>query len=341
MAHDLSMKNGEAEMLFTGSRQDIWHGLGFQFDHAPSFEEAMEVVNFPVHKFPLHIALDNGDFLQAPMSYGIYRTDTMKQIGSVGPDYEVVTNGEAFEVVCPLLEQGLVSIDTAGVLAGGRRAWLLCKVNMDKLDPICREVFKDEIKSYILATVGHDGSLSIRYQNVTVRVVCRNTLVVAEAGASGVSSVKHTKNARSKLVDAAMQAWRGIVSGNVTVAEQMQALKSVTLTTEQFKRLVLATAAPDPRKAEGWDPTSRQANATVERWREKCIRVHHLWTKGTGHSGDGSAYEAFNGLVESLDHDREIWRSRSDEGRAVSLTTGPLARIRRKVLADLLEVARG
>ena len=60
-----------------------------------------------------------------------------------------------------------------------------------------------------------------------------------------------------------------------------------------------------------------------------------LWTEGAGHRGDHSAWEALNGAVQSLDHDRELWRTRGL--RTQALLSGSLATRKQRVLVSLVE----
>jgi hypothetical protein len=61
------------------------------------------------------------------------------------------------------------------------------------------------------------------------------------------------------------------------------------------------------------------------------LRIKQLWTKGTGHTGDHSMWEAYNAVAESVDHDANLWRVRGS--RTASLMDGRLAGIKNRVLA--------
>ena len=59
--------------------------------------------------------------------------------------------------------------------------------------------------------------------------------------------------------------------------------------------------------------------------------------EGDGHIGDYTSWEAYNAVVQSLDHDEELWPSW--DSRAASLFNGPLAQAKRGVLNRLFEEA--
>lgn len=101
---------------------------------------------------------------------------------------------------------------------------------------------------------------------------------------------------------------------------------------------MLDVAAPVPDELDRAGLTPRQEVAR-QRVLARRDRLSHLWENGAGHSGDHSAWEAYNAVVESVDHDEEVWRVRGS--RAEALLDGRLVEIKDRVLGALVAAARG
>jgi hypothetical protein len=106
---------------------------------------------------------------------------------------------------------------------------------------------------------------------------------------------------------------------------------------DQFVDSVLNTLAPlptakdDADKASGFDRAMANAEA-------KRAVLSKMWTGGTGHAGDHSAWEAYNGAVEVIDHDEETYKVRGS--RALALLDGRLATAKEDVLEAVMAECR-
>src|SRR5690606_20478840 len=123
------------------------------------------------------------------------------------------------------------------------------------------------------------------------------------------------------------------------VAQQYRALKAHHLDATLFRQLVLDVAAPIPADLNQAGLTPHQESAR-RRLVAKRSRLSHLWERGAGHAGDHSAWEAYNSVAQSVDHDETLWRVRGS--RAESLLDGRLLEVKEGVLNSLAEaVSRG
>lgn len=123
------------------------------------------------------------------------------------------------------------------------------------------------------------------------------------------------------------------------IAGQYRLLMNSRLQEESFDRMVLDVVAPDPRKHPQFNPEAKLAELVVERATKKRAEVRRLWTDGKGHTGNRSAWEAYNAAVEALDHNRELWPTRAGSWRTASLLDGQLAEMKNRVLDGLVEFA--
>jgi hypothetical protein len=332
MSHGLEEANGRIEALYTGSIESIWHRLGTAKGDQPiTTKEAGDLIDFPVEFRKLSYDLDGET--RASSHRSILRLDTGKELAVVGPDYKLIPFSKALvEAIKPFVEEGLATIDTTFVLDGGKRAVVLLKWNTEKLSPVIRDVYGDELKTYGACVASHGGSANL-YYNTVIRAVCANTVALGQyrENRSAFYTVAHRgKNTGTRTIDAVDRAFRGIVLSNEKLAEQIKALRAYTLSWDQFESNVLDVAqpkaAPDARKD------------VAERAEKRRVRVANLWFTGRGHEGNGSAWEAVNGLIQSLDHD-EFWRGATPERRFAAVTQGNLKEIRENVWSRLVGLA--
>src|SRR5690606_21288376 len=136
-----------------------------------------------------------------------------------------------------------------------------------------------------------------------------------------------------RTTEAARTLWRGLVERYSRVAQQYRALKAHHLDTTLFRQLVLDVAAPIPADLNQAGLTPHQESAR-RRLVAKRSRLNHLWAGGVGHAGNHTAWEAYNSVAESVDHDELLWRVRGS--RVEALLDGRLAEIKDRVLATLV-----
>src|SRR5690606_35537409 len=153
--------------------------------------------------------------------------------------------------------------------------------------------------------------------------------------------VRHTASVEGRTTEAARTLWKGLIERYDRVARQYRALKEYHLDTTLFRALVLDVASPMPPELGQAGLTPRQESAR-RRVLDRRARLSRLWEHGAVHSGDHSAWEAYNAVVQSVDHDEAVWRVR--DSRVEALLDGRLAEIKDSVLAGLVgsaEAGRG
>lgn len=341
MAHGI--RNNE--VIYTGQRESVWHRLGeYTGEEVITVDRLRGVVGIPVEKVsvrynrPVAGGTDSVE-TESLLAFLTVRMDTGEELASVGAQYTVVPHDVALvQTVKPILDAGLAHVSAAGLLYGGVGGWTCLQWNLDKMDPIIRDVYRDEIQAFGLCLSWHNGTAN-QYANIAERAVCKNTIDAGLASGTLKTKVIHRKNAVARSFDAAQETFQHVVAHHAEMAAKYRLLQHKKLTRQEWIDAVMTPAAPDPRKAADFNPQAPRAELVVDRWREKVKRIHDLWSHGTGHTGDASAWEAYNGLVESLDHDTETWKARSAENRALSLTDGPLAQIRTTVFNKLVALA--
>lgn len=338
-------------------------------------EEAMEFsgTDFEVELIPLYarsgIGLGGKSLSGSPTSgyvyddvqlgRGVRRKDTGKVIGVVGPSYHPLQNVDAFGVLQPMLDQGLATIETGGSLRDGQDVWLLVKfdkaalarqagekaLNKDLLSEEDRQALAaleelasdGEVETYGLITNNHAGKRMVIVRETPVRVVCANTLEFALDSTGTEVKCRHTENVKENVEAAAKLLFASMAERYASAAVQRAILKRLPINEEQFRQNVLDVAVPVrhlERKIQRRE-SSPQTHAALDRANDKRLLIRNRWESGEGHTGDHSAWEAWNGLVECLDHE-EQFAPRGDEQRLQSAYDGTLRLVKQKVVNRLL-----
>jgi len=362
MAAELDrFSNGLARMFFKG--ETPWHAEGFKIEDDAAFQwdKAMKYFDIPLEKRPLFRPADPASLtaeqiadaaktglpLSAPMvpvkdGFYIYRPDIGKVLGTVGSHYEIIPNRDALEVLKPLLDQGVASTETGGVLRDGADAWLLTRWDLSKLGPDAQAVLGGEMLPYSTIMVNHDGRRGIQIGNTAIRIVCANTLGMAEREAGSGNKVNrwatvdHRRGAKLRLVEEADRLFKGVIERYELLAGQYRILKAKRLEEAEFRALVLDKIAPDPLDDPTFNPEAKMAEIVRGRALRKRDELTRLWTAGAGHVGDRSAWEAYNAVAEALDHNKDLWPNRDGAWRTASLLTGGLGVLKNRVLDGLV-----
>lgn len=359
MAHELEIRDGNASFVFNG--QLPWHGLGQRLDGTETLPEVMAQarVDYDVTTEPLyrkrttlvettnHLpsgqevtdSYETAEYVESTLARVTVRSDTGVELGRVSPDYVPVQNREAFAVIEPLIEHGLARIETCDVLRDGRDAFLCVQLDASAFQ---WDEFTgtEQLAMHGLVRANHSGRAGVAAAVTSVRVVCANTLGMVESGnALRMVNVRHTGEAQARFAEAAGDLWSSFVTMSESLRAQYTTLRHRFLDETMFRELVLKAAVVDPRTQPQFNPSARTAEAVVDRYERKVSRITQLWTAGKGHTGDRSAWEAYNGLVEAMDHDRDLWPVRGGAWRAASFLDGEIARTKGRVLQRLVAAA--
>jgi len=180
MAHELEMVNGQAQMAYVG--EVPWHGLGIEVPEDISAMDMMALagLDWRVEEVDSYVKV-NGEEIPTGMK-ALVRDIDGKVLTQVGPNWNPVQNHEAFEFFHEFVEAGDMTMHTAGSLKGGEIIWALAKVNDDF------ELFNgDKVESYLLFSNPHKYGKCIDIKFTPIRVVCRNTQVLALNGVSSAA----------------------------------------------------------------------------------------------------------------------------------------------------------
>lgn len=307
-------------MAFAGATP--WHGLGTALaeEDTTNWEVACAKagLDWDVETVPL-VTADK----QEPVTHvAVRRSSDNRVLGVVGARYVPVQNEEAFKWFQPFLEAGEATLHTAGSLRSGSRVWVLAKLDRDPIEIVPG----DEIEKFLLLSHSHDGSLAVRCGFTPIRVVCANTLAMAQGSdASKLIRVRHTGDVLGNL--SAIREVMNLADQEFqATADQYRLLARKQIHESDLRRYVKRVL----RVEDDTDLSGRTRNI-VE-------RIVGLAEAGRGNdlaSVRGTYWAAFNGLTEWTSHER----GRSAGSRLDSLWYGDSAGLNKHALEVALDMA--
>lgn len=303
-------------------RQPAWHKLGALLQGAPSVEDAIRLAGLDWQVALERLATWGGEDVATHRA--VVRKTDRAILGVVGTAYLPLQNDRAFSFFDPFVSSGACALDAAGSLKGGRRVWVLARVKDASGDVVAG----DTVRGYFLLSNAHDGSQAVRAQFTNIRVVCANTLTLADRRAkSGVEDclrVRHTAGLSAgldlvqKTVDMAHRTFSASLSDYRWMADRGLPVEGLV----KYVADVLEVPA-----------TERRLGQMPKAW-EEILRAYH---QGPGASLDGvfgTYWGAYNAVTDWVDHVRG---SRGEDTRLDSAWFGSGAKLKERAF----EFARG
>lgn len=267
-----------------------WHGIGTVIDESCDGRRALEIarLDWDVRK---GVMIDGETFEPIPQRFVLKADFADGTSGTIGVDgdtatpqvvsdtYEVLQNTELADIVDHL---GL-NVQTAGSMWGGRFVWMLADLGASpRFDGSGEDMHR-----WLLASTWH-GSGAFRIEGVNIRVVCENTLRMAQQGhgAQLFHSIRHTRNADLYLKEA-KRALTETYQAFDEFDEWAASLMAQPFTTEDMRHIVVpAVFGPMPKADAG---ARAQRNAV-----EKRRALGNIWRSETVAANKWGAIQAVN-----------------------------------------------
>jgi phage/plasmid-like protein (TIGR03299 family) len=189
MTHMLATTaEGKAAIAYVG--ETPWHGLGQQLtDDAPLEVWAKESgLDFKLNTTDVHYKTSPDNVYAMNIFAGkrvMYREDTGAALGVVSNRYKIVQPMEMLEFFRDMVGN-VAHLETAGVLRDGAHYWALARMDGEF------SLAGDSVKQYLLLASSADGTLATQARLTAVRVVCNNTLQMAQSRGDAEVTVRHT-----------------------------------------------------------------------------------------------------------------------------------------------------
>lgn len=317
-------------MIYAASGGTPWHRLGTPIEKDDPARSSVELalmraqMGFGVELWPLQAIGPDGERVDCEHRATV-RQDTREILGVVGADYQAVQQVQAFAPMQPLLDSGVARIETAGVLRGGKDVWMLVRFDDEAFE---FDAFKGT-EPYGLIANNHTGKRALDLAMTRVRVVCANTLGAVQRGET--TKVNHVGDVAARVQEEADRIFEGARRRYAALALEFDRLQRAQLSHQDFRRLVLDVAAPLKR-----DPMTDRITSPRQTL-ERREAIQQAWEGGIEHGGP-SAWWAYNGLVEVLDHS-PLYNGRTTN-RVESMMRGPIAVAKGRVYEALLDFAQ-
>lgn len=292
MAHELEIINGEAS--FVSVREPAWHGLGTIVEDALTAEDALEMgkLNWDVKLAPATVQIDN-QIVELDGKRLTYRdhpvTGQPVPLGVVGSLYRPIQNREAFEILDAIVDTSGAHYETAGVLKGGRKVFMI----MTMPDTI-QIGGHDPVGLFLSATTSHDGTSALEIMTTPVRIVCANTARLAHTQAQSVFPIRHFANAQGKIAQArkALELTSEYFDEWASIANRLADIDMTHSEVESF----LTELFPEG--------DSKVSVTKAENTRQQIMSIYD--SSSTQQNIKGNAWGTWNAVAEYYDHFRPV-----------------------------------
>ena len=304
------------------STQREWHGLGELMPAGQDIETWAQAagMEYKVQRATIRYAAERFDTAHTPINalktlderLVLFRSDTGAPLGVVSDSYKVVQPREVLEFFREWAQANACTIESAGVLFGGKRYFATAKMSDG--------VFVgegDKIVPYVLLSTSADGSLATEGRITTVRVVCNNTLRLASKGASSFR-VSHRTAFKAEECKGIIEAAQAEFGAFMDMSRKLASIKVESRLAEDMTTLLLTTPTRDA------DAARDSAGFT------KIMSLFNGGGKGsTLETARETAFGWLNSATEYFDHHV---RARNDENRTAAALWGPGADLKQRAV---------
>ena len=312
MAHMIAQTaDGRNAMAYVG--ETPWHGLGQQLtENSPIEVWAKESgLDFQLATAKVMFKPQAGALDAYAGKRVMYRQDTNQPLGLVSDKYKIVQPIEVLEFFRDMVGT-IAHLETAGVLRDGAHYWALARMDGEF------SVAGDQVNQYLLLASSADGSLATQARLTSVRVVCNNTLQLAQSGKAAVQ-VRHSSVFNANEVKAKLGEYNQAFKDFETTAK---ALAKIKVSSEQATKIFAKILGGDELKP------SRAANRALELFNGAGIGATLEASKGT-------AWGALNAVTQLID-----WETaRTSDARLRNAWFGGGANVKQEAANELLALA--
>lgn len=319
MAHLIANTiSGKAAMAYVG--ETPWHGLGQQLTKDSTIETWAEESGLDFQlatadvQFTPPASVWNGFKAQALPYDGkkvMYRTDSNMPLGLVSSQYKIVQPIEVLEFFRDMVGS-IAHLETAGVLRNGAHYWALAKMDGEF------NIAGDKVNQYLLLASSADGSLATQARLTSVRVVCNNTLQLAQRGKANVS-VRHNSVFKPEAIKAELANSNEAFK---TFEQTAKALASIKLGSAKAQSIFTSILGGDEKNP------SRAAARALALFEGAGIGAELESAKGT-------AWGALNAVTQLMD-----WETaRTGDARLANAWFGGGVNVKQQAVDALLALA--
>jgi phage/plasmid-like protein (TIGR03299 family) len=266
-------------------------------------------LSWTVSQRPLFYQRSNGTTAECPDRVAIVRDDNDHCLGFVSSSYETLQNSDLLQLINPMVEEGLLTIENRGYLNNGARVFAQAVLNQEY------KVIGEDYKGYITLLNSHNGSTSVAIGSTMTRVICGNTFTASYSDIS--ERYRHSAGVTDRVLESTFVL--DYINGAMkTYAEYVEKIAGARCTGAQFKTFI-----------------EEVYQKPVESMRDSFVQqLNNLFYNGKGNEGK-SLYDCFNACTEyASNHSRK-----TVQGRFQYAQFGQGARINNRAMRVALEMA--
>lgn len=235
------------------STQREWHRLGQLMPAGQSVEQWQDAsgMNYKVQRAYPRFATERMDDNAPIKGLSVYdervilfRSDTGAPLGCVSPKYKVVQPREVLEFFSEWAAAGGMTIESAGVLFGGKRYFATAKLS----EGVYVDGGKDKVVPYALLSTSADGTLATEARWTSVRVVCNNTLRLATRDAA-IFKLSHRSEWKPEAARDTIEAAQVEFGAFMATARKLAGVRVEAKLAEEMTALLLRKGTEEVDKA--------------------------------------------------------------------------------------------
>lgn len=323
MSHLIDMTTGRAAFAFVGDA--AWHGLGQELKAGATIEEWAQAAGLDWTALRSFVRYATGanqgatEWQTDKENVVLFRSDTKARLGIVSSDYKVVQPAEILRTFDEIAGRHGYEMETAGSLKDGQTIWGLARA--PRAFKVGGDASPDVMLDYLLISTGMGNGRATVTRRTSTRVVCNNTLTMAEA-AGGGHRVTHRRRWSGSEAMAAMglDAFEQFAENANAMAEtKVDPQQAVGFMLSVYHGLTLDGAREIQAAAAKGDAKAVSANRSIERTLSRMAEIMDTAPGQRIESARGTAWGLVNAVTYDVDHSS---RARSDDGRLASAWFG-------------------
>ena len=225
---------------------------------------------------------------QETNSYGLFRSDNNKHLGTVGRIYTPYQNSSMISLVSQASQELGLEVSRGGSFQGGKKVF-----TQVELDP--HRIGNSDTKRFITIVNSHDGTYQVGVGMTNIVVICQNQFNKMFNG--GLSKIRHNRDVEMNVDDMIKKITHGIEM-EALVLDSMQTMADTAASRSIFEQVVMEVFAPVSESA------SPDGKMRAEARREKGIETLTNCIKQDVGIHGNTLWGLFNGVTRFYTHHR-------------------------------------
>ena len=219
-----------------------WHGLGTKMDENASGPEFLKAAGLDWTVTPREVFADvEGERVAIPNKRAFVRSSDNKVMTLASPGWKPLQNADAIDFMQRYVTAGGAKMDVVGALKDGDVVWGLARLGHSfEVRP------GDRSEGYLLINVPHTVGKAISISTTAIRVVCANTMAMAERSKELHYKQNHLKEFDVEAARATVEAAHESLA---SAERRSRTLDTLKLSMEDAVRRVLVPVF-EPKVAE-------------------------------------------------------------------------------------------